>query len=331
MILVTGATGHIGNVLVRQLVNLGPRVRALVLRGEDISAIAEYEVDIVEGDVLDPQSLEIAHRNVDHVYHLASLITIMPGVNRAVQQVNVTGTKNMLNAAVQAGVKRFIYTSSIHAITRIPKGKVVDETLSYDPSNHYGEYDRSKAQASLMVEQAARDGLNAVIACPTGVIGPWDYRRSEVGEVIRTCVDGKLQFYIDGAYDFVDVRDVAQGIIQTGERGRIGQSYILSGEKITVLGLINTIKEITGRRLPRIKVPLRLAKYAAHFTPWYYRLTKQEARFTPYSIEVLQSNADISNLKAKSELDFTPRPLYDTLVDTVQWIFQQRDQDLIHR
>lgn len=323
MILVTGATGHIGNVLVRQLLNLGARVRALVLTGEDVSPIAEHDIDIIEGDVLDPDCLEFAHRDVDQVYHLASLITIMPGKNRLVKLVNVTGTKNMLHAAVQAGVERFVYTSSIHAIARIPKGKVVDENLPYDPSNHYGEYDRSKAQASLMVEQAARDGLNAVIACPTGVIGPWDYRRSEVGEVIRTCVDGKLQLYLDGAYDFVDVRDVAQGLIQTGERGRRGESYILSGEKITVPDLINTVIEITGKRLPKIKVPIRLAKFAANFTPVYYRLTKQEARFTPYSIEVLQSNADISSQKAKNELGFSPRPLYNTLADTVQWILQR--------
>ena len=324
MILVTGATGHIGNVLVRKLIEQGEKVRALIWRGEDTTPLEKLDVETVEGDVLDPESLKLAFKGVEKVFHLAGIISIMPGQNPLVWRVNVEGTRNVLNAARQAGVRRLVYTSSIHAIHRAQHGKVIDESLPFDPNNPYGAYDRSKAEASLEVQKATADGLDAVILCPTGVIGPYDFRGSELGEVIRGAAEARPMFYVEGAYDFVDVRDVADGLIAAAEHGRRGESYILGGNKISVRYMLETVREVTGKAFASIKIPFSLAEFAARFTPWYYQKTKAKPRFTPYSLEVLQSNADISHAKAARELGYKPRPVIETIADTVRWFFENR-------
>ena len=324
MILVTGATGHIGNVLVRKLLAQGEKVRALVWRDEDTTPIKGLDVEKVEGDVLDPISLEPALRGVETVYHLAGIISIMPGRNPLVWQVNVEGTRNVLEASQRAHIRRLIYTSSIHAIARAPNGVEMDESLGFDVHNPYGEYDRSKATASLEVQKAAAEGLDAVIVCPTGVIGPYDFRGSEMGEVIRGAAEAHPMFYVEGAYDFVDVRDVADGMIAAEKHGRQGESYILSGQKLSVRYLLATVREVTGKAFSSVKIPFSLAEFAAYFTPWYYRKTQSKPRFTPYSLEVLKSNSDISHKKAASELGYKPRPVYESIADTVRWLFENR-------
>jgi dihydroflavonol-4-reductase len=324
MILVTGATGHIGNVLVRKLLDRGEKVRALIWHGEDTTPLQGLAVEQVQGDVLDPASLERAMRGVKTVFHLAGIISIMPGRNPQVWKVNVEGTRNVLKAARRAHVRRLIYTSSIHAIARAPLGVTMDETLGFDQDNPYGEYDRSKAAASLEVQKAAANGLDAVIVCPTGVIGPYDFRGSELGEVIRSASEARPMFYVEGAYDFVDVRDVVDGMIAAMERGRRGESYILSGQKLTVRYLLATVREVTGKAFASIKIPFSLAEWAARYTPWYYQRTKSKPRFTPYSLEVLQSNSNISFKKALQELGYRPRPIYETIADTVRWLLENR-------
>ena len=324
MILVTGATGHIGNVLIRKLLAQGEKIRALIWGGEDTTPIKNLDVEQVIGDVLDPASLEHAMRGVDAVYHLAGIISIMPGRNPFVWKVNVEGTRNVLEAARRALVRRLVYTSSIHAIARAPHGVAMDESLGFDQNNPYGEYDRSKAAASLEVQNAAQAGLDAVIVCPTGVIGPYDFRGSELGEVIRGASEARTMFYVEGAYDFVDVRDVADGMIAAQAHGRKGESYILSGQKLSVRYMLETVREVTGKAFASIKIPFSLAEFAARFTPWYYQRTKAKPRFTPYSLEVLQSNSDISHAKAASELGYHSRPAIETIADTVRWFFENR-------
>jgi dihydroflavonol-4-reductase len=319
MNLVTGATGHIGNVLVRKMIGAGQSVRALILPGEDISPLEDLPLEKVEGDILDPSSLRKAMSGVAGVFHLAGVISILPGRNDLLHRVNVDGTKNVLAEAKRAGVERLIYTSSIHAIQRAPAGIRIDERLPFDPRNPVGEYDRSKAEASLAVIEAAREGLDAVILCPTGVIGPNDYRRSEIGQLILDCVEQKPQFYVDGAYDFVDVRDVADGILAAAEKGRRGETYILSGERISVRRMIDLLWSLTGKQFSRIHIPFSFARFGALFTPFYYRWMKIKPRFTIYSLSTLRSNSNISHEKATRELEYRPRRLVETISDTVDW------------
>jgi dihydroflavonol-4-reductase len=322
MDLVTGATGHIGNVLVRTLLEKGRQVRALILPGEDRTPVQNLDIEIVPGDVLHPESLPGAFDGIEHVYHLAGIISILPGRNRLLERVNIEGTQNIVNAALQAKVKRLVYTSSIHAISRAPHGTTIDENVPFDTVHALSEYDRSKAVASLTVLASICQGLDAVIACPTGVIGPYDYRISEMGKLILDCVCKKYQFYVDGAYDFVDVRDVAQGLIQTCEKGRTGNTYILSGEQISVKRLLETIWNLTGGRFSITKIPMNVARFAARFTPLYYRLMKIKPRFTLYSLDTLESNCSISHQKAAEELGYAPRSLKESLADTIEWFRQ---------
>jgi len=323
MWLVTGATGHIGNVLVRELLARGEKVRALILPNESRTPLNGLDVEAVEGDVLDLDSVFRSLRGVRSIFHLAGVISIMPGANPLVRRVNVEGTRNLLRAAKEADIQKFVYTSSIHAIQRAEQG-VIDESLPYDMDNPYGIYDRSKAEATLEVQKAAQAGLEAVIACPTGVIGPYDFRGSMMGDVIRSAAEQKPTLYVDGAYDFVDVRDVVHGLIAAAKKGGRGESYILSGQRITVRYLLETVREITGQHFFQMKIPFDLAKFAAHFTPWYYRMAKSTPRFTPYSLEVLQSNSYISHAKATRELGYRPRPLTESIADAVQWFLETR-------
>lgn len=323
MWLVTGATGHIGNVLVRKLLGRGEKVRALIPPNESREPLEGLDVEAVEGNVLDLDSVFASLRGVRGIFHLAGVISIMPGPNPFVRKVNVDGAKNILRAARESGVDRVVYTSSIHAIKRVEEG-VIDESVPYDMNNPYGAYDRSKAEATLEVLGAARAGLEAVVACPTGVIGPYDYRGSMMGAVIHDAAAAKPSLYVDGAYDFVDVRDVADGLITAAEKGKRGESYILSGNKISVRYLLETIREITGRGFVQLKIPFDLAKFAAMFTPMYYRLAHATPRFTPYSLEVLQSNSNISHAKATRELNYKPRTIYETISDTVRWFREKK-------
>jgi dihydroflavonol-4-reductase len=323
MWLVTGATGHVGNVLVRKLLERGEKVRALILPGESRESISGLNVEAVDGDVLNLDSVFESMRGVKGIFHLAGIISIMPGLNPFVRKVNVDGTKNILRAAMKKGIGKFIYTSSIHAIQRVGNG-MIDESMPYDMDNPYGAYDRSKAEATLEVLNAAHSGLEAVVVCPTGVIGPYDFRGSMMGTVIHDAADAKPTLYVDGAYDFVDVRDVADGLIAASENGRRGESYILSGQKITVRYLLETVREITGKNFFQMKIPFDLAKFAAMFTPMYYQLANSTPRFTPYSLEVLQSNSNISHAKATRELGYSPRSLFESIKDTVKWFLEKK-------
>lgn len=319
MILVTGATGHIGNVVVRELLVRGQKVRAMAMPGENLKALEGLNVEIVEANILDPQSLQKVFKGVSMVYHLAGMISIMPGEYETMRRVNVDGTKNVIAAALKAHVKRLVYTSSIHALRRIPEGTVVDESVDFDPDNCMGDYDRTKAAASLAVLEAVKHGLDAVIVCPTGVIGPYDYRKSELGSLLLEWTRHTPHFLTEGAYDFVDVRDVARGHILAGERGRKGEIYILSGERLDLVELHGMVNDTTGRLAGFLKIPIRLARAAAKLAPSFYRMLNKKPQFTPYSIETIQSNSHFSNQKAQKELGYHPRSLKQTVEDTIHW------------
>jgi dihydroflavonol-4-reductase len=299
-------------------------VRALIWRGEDTVPLQGLDVQMVEGDVLEPASLRAALLGVQKVFHLAGLISIMPGSNALLSRINVEGTQNMLAAARGAGVERFVYTSSIHALQNQPDGRLIDEDVPFDVEGAPGTYGRSKAEASLAVREASREGLDAVIACPTGVMGPFDFRRSEIGSVILDAALGKTMPFVEGAYDFADVRDVADGLMRAEERGRSGETYILSGSKISVRYMLATVREVTGRAFPCIRIPFRLAELASRFAPFYYRWARSRPRFTTLSLEVLRSNANISHAKATRELGYQPRTLYESIADAVAWFLDNR-------
>ena len=324
MIVVTGATGHVGNVLVRQLLEQGKAVRAMVLPGEDCSVLKGLGVEIVEGNVLHPAELERAFEGAQLVFHLAGMISILPGRDDRVWQVNVQGTRNVIDAVKKMGVGRLVYTSSIHALERIPEGVVIDEQIPFDPETEISDYDRSKATASLAVLKAVREeGLDAVIICPTGIVGPYDFRLSEMGRLIVDALRHRLTFSVEGAFDFVDVRDVARGHILAAEHGRKGEFYILSGERIKIFSLVKLVQDLAGVSSRVVNVPFKLAAFSAKFTPMLARISRHTPRFTQYSLQTVRDNSVISSEKAGRELGYNPRTLQESLEDTVRWWKQQ--------
>ncbi|HOU13332.1 MAG TPA: SDR family oxidoreductase [Anaerolineae bacterium] len=319
MNLVTGATGHIGNVLVRELLSQGQPVRAMVLPNDDCRSLEGLNIEKVEGNVLKPETLDRAMEGVDTVYHLAGIISIVPGAETLMHKVNVDGARNTAQAALRAGVKRMVHISSIHALKRMPHGVCIDETVPFAPDNPAGAYDRTKAEGTLAVLQTVGQGLDAVIACPTGVIGPYDYLGSEMGNVILNFARKRLQFLVEGAYDFVDVRDVATGLTQAADRGRTGEAYILSGGRIEIPQIKQIVQDFVGIHTPHIIVPMWLAELFATLTESFYRITHAIPKFTRYSLRTVQENCDFSNAKARTELGYSPRPLRESITDALAW------------
>jgi len=320
MVVVTGATGHIGNVLARRLTAQGQAVRALVMPGDDLRPLTGLDVEIIYGDVTDLASLELAFTGVDIVFHLAGIVTIMPGMAGVLERVNVGGVRNVAAACRAAGVRRLVYTSSVHAIAEPPQGTAIDESQPFDPNRVLGDYARSKARATLLLlDEVAKGGLDAVICCPTGVIGPGDYGISNIGQLILDFASGQLKSYVSGAYDFVDVRDVARGLILAAEKGLKGRHYILSGAQVQVPELMKELEKDIGYPAPTFRIPSAIARAAGVLASAYYRLLRRRPVFTAYSIDVLRSNSQVSSARAREELGFTSRPWRESIRDHVEW------------
>jgi len=316
---VTGATGHIGNVLVRELVDRGLPVRAMVLPGEGTRPLDGLDIECVEGDVRDPDTLRCAFAGAAMVYHLAGLISILPGRTRALHAVNVLGTRNVVRACEDCGVTRMVYVSSVHALVEPPHGVAITEAAEFDPSQIVGPYAQSKARATQEVMRGVERGFDATVVFPSGIVGPYDFNVSEMGQVILDFVHRRLPAYIEGAYDFVDVRDVVNGIIAAGQKGRKGEGYILSGHLLSISRLMALLQEQTGVPAPKLKLPQWIAGTASVFTPFLSNVTGKKPRFTSYSLRVLRSNALMDCSKARHELAYTARPLDVSIADAIEW------------
>ena len=320
VIVVTGATGHIGNVLIRELLKQGCVVRALVLPDDDCRPLGDLDVEIVYGDVTDLTSLELTFAGADLIFHLAGIVTIMPGMAEVLERVNVGGIRNVITACRSTGVRRLVYTSSIHAIAEPPHGTVIDESQPFDPDRVLGDYARSKARATLLlIEEVNKGGLDAVICCPTGIIGPFDYSISNIGQLILDFASGHLRSYVSGAYDFVDVRDVARGLILASKKGKTGRHYIFSGAQVQVPELMDELAVNVGYPAPTYRIPAVIARAAGVLASSYYRLLRRRPVFTAYSIDVLRSNSQVSSARAREELGFTTRPWQESVRDHVDW------------
>lgn len=324
MVLVTGSTGHLGNVLVRALVERKYRVRVLVQPGESVACLAGIPLEMYVADVRDESSLVEAFAGIDVVFHLAGIVSILKEQRELLRAVNIAGTRNVISACRKAGVRRLVYTSSVHAFSS-PYGEgVLDESARISPDLALGEYGKSKAEATLSVVEAAKEGLDAVIVCPAGIIGPYDYRRSRMGRVLAYFMRGNLFGLPAGAYNFVDVRDIAHGEILAAEQGRSGELYILSGERIEVDELARFTGDVAGRKSLRFPLPLWVCKAGAALGSAYYNLTGREPLLTDESLAILQSNSNMTSAKAEREISYRHRPLSETLRDTIRWLMAGR-------
>ncbi len=313
---VTGASGHIGNCLIRELKKQGAGIKVLVY--ESTKGLDELDIELIHGNLLEPESLVSLCKGVDVVFHLAAKIAVD---NRSAAQVyatNVTGTKNIIKAAFKGGVKKFIHFSSIHAFQAGSSDLILDESRSLVESNKI-IYEFTKAEGEREVIKAVKEGLNALILNPTAVIGPFDYGGSLLGQALLKIYQNKLPFLISGGYNWVDVRDVVSASVSAIESGHKGENYILSGEFRSLQELSATISKISGCKIPVI-VPVSLARLTCPFIQIYSAFAKKEPLYTYQSLDILvNSPVNISNEKAKMELEYEPRPLEQTLRDTFDW------------
>ena len=313
---VTGASGHLGANLVRALIDKNWQVRALV--HQNTRSLEGLNVECISGDVLDEDSLRKAFTGTDVVFHLAARISILKSERKEVEATNITGVRNVVNACKETGVKRLVHTSSFHAHQQEPLDEPLDESRPLHEGN-YPPYDHSKAEGERIVRAAIEQGMDAVIINPGGMLGPNDFKPSYFGTTLLSMARGKLPALVDAGLCWVDIRDVAEGMINACENAKPGSKYILSGHWVTLKYVAEQVARITGVNPPRIVLPMWAARAYAPLAMFSDRIRGRRALFTPISLKELESNPNISYEKASRELGYRPRPLTKALEDTITW------------
>jgi len=318
-VVVTGASGLVGANLVRTLLEEGRNVRAMV--HQDRRAIEGLEIEEVAGDICDSDSLYSAFDGAEVVYHLAAHISIQMDEWPLCEAINVIGTRNVVNACLQTGVQRLIHCSSMSVFEQKPLDVPMDETRSLVEieSQDHPPYDRSKAGAELEVRKGIEKGLDAVIVNPTGLVGPFDFRPSLIGEALIDFTQGNVPAGIAGGVDFVDVRDVVIGATRAEKRAPTGAQYLLSGQWHSIPEIFAMMEEITGVPAPRIIIPMWIARLVYPLVAYVDHLSGNTPRLTEASLQEMQSNRNQDHQKATRDLDYHPRPLRETLTDTIRW------------
>lgn len=313
--LVTGASGFVGWHVARLLLERGHRVRALVRAS---SSIPDLDVEIVRGDLRDPDSLAIAAQGCELVFHVAADYRLWSRHSGEMYRSNVDGTRNMLTAAQAAGVERVVYTSTVGCIG-VPDGGVGDENHPVSLDQMSGAYKRSKFMAEQVALEFARAGLPVVIVNPTAPMGDHDFKPTPTGQIVADFVRGAMPAYIDTGINVVNVRDVALGHVLACERGRVGERYILGSENLTLGQILRQLAEITGRKAPTVELPWFVAYAAGAITTGLAYLTNIPPRVPLEAVRMAKKKMWVSHEKAARELGYTPCPARSALADAVQW------------
>jgi dihydroflavonol-4-reductase len=326
--IITGANGHFGNTLVRELLKQGETVIGFVLPNDRSPALDGLNVIKVKGDVTDPFAIEqlIDTAGIDPkdicLIHAAGIVSIDFKEKELIHQVNVKGTMNIAKICLQKGIGRFVYISSVHAIEELPNKQSITEVTKFDPDRVEGLYAKSKAEATREVLTLIEDGLSANLVFPSGMIGPYDYGCSHMTQMVLDYGAGRLKAYVDGGYDFADVRDVAAAVIRVVKERSSGEHYILSGDYISVKEIVTVLGNAFPKYKCDIKMPLWVANASAPLAEIYYRLLKQKPLYTRYSLFTLASNSNFSHALATHDLHYAPRKARESLTDMAKWLIE---------
>lgn len=323
---VTGGKGYVGFALVKELESRGEKMR-LLLR-TDSPYFDGIDCEKFMGDVTDPEQLEQAFEGADTVYHIAGVVDITGTKDKQVWSVNYEGTKNVVAACKKCGVKTLIFCSSVDAIPISEEMNVIREIRSFDPDLLEGAYAKSKASATQYVLDSADESLRVCVVHPSCCIGPYDNNNtSSVGTMLDLYIKGLFPVSMDfGGYNFVDVRDVAKGMVAAAEKGRNGECYILSGYAHTLDEFIRTLAYVCDKKPPVFKLRKSMIVKLLPEIEKVFEALKLPPLLNEYSIRKLCENCNFSCFKAKVELGYDPMTLEESLKDTVAWM-KAREED----
>lgn len=317
---VTGAAGHLGGVLVRKLLDQGHEVVALVQNDQRALEGLEHSIQKMFGNVTDATVMDALVREVDVVVHAAAKIAIGVPMDITIQQVNVEGTKHLVNACILHR-RRLIHISSVHAFQQAPALEVLDEQRPMVGSIGI-PYDVTKAESQrLVLEACAQKGLHALVLCPSSLIGPPDFKPSLIGQALQDMLRGKIPALFEGGFDFTDVRDVADACIEAIHSPLSGEVFILSGKWYSMKTLSVMLGNAAGKQIRIPELPVGLARILARGMEWGARISGKTPLFTREAVDILVTGNRLTSAeKAKKALNYSPRPLENSLTDYVQWL-----------
>ncbi len=323
--LVTGVAGNLGSSVAAKLLEEGKSVRGLVLKGDPAAIRVSGEVEVCTGDVTDTDSIRRFFK-VDNgtrivVIHCAAIVTVNPDFSRKVYDVNVVGTKNILDACIAHKAEKLVYVSSISAIPELPYGTAITEVNNYDPDAVTGFYGKTKAEASQAVMEAVRrQGLDASIVFPTGICGPDDYAFGPVASFIIDYCAGKMPCGVAGSFNAVDVRDLAAAIVACCGKGRKGEGYILGNECVTMQQMFQLLSTRTGTKEVKMILPAGAARFLGKLSDLVGKITQKPVRMTSFAVYSLIRNNVFDCSKAERELGYRTRSFEDSIADTITWL-----------
>ncbi len=319
--LITGATGFVGSAVAKILCESGHEIRVLVRPFSVLKNLEDMDVERITGDLTDPASLKLATRGCDLLFHVAADYRLWVPRPDEIYRINVQGTENIIKAAMDAGVKRICYTSSVATLGLNSDGTPADEDTPVSIDQMIGHYKRSKFLAEERVSQLVRqEGAPVVIVNPSTPVGPRDIRPTPTGRMVLDAASGKMPAYVDTGLNFVHVDDVARGHLLAMEKGKIGRRYILGGTNLTLKQVLGMIAEITGRRPPVIKLPHNLILPVAWAAETWCRLTGSgEPLATVEGVKLAKKIMFFTSKRARQELGYTSRPVKEALQDAIRW------------
>jgi len=314
-IAVTGASSHIGLNLVKTLSAQGHKVRALYHHTKHLSLLEKMADECMSIDVCQSENLKNIFDNFEIVYHLAGIVSIGEKQSDKILQVNVDGTKHVAQAALQSKVRRFIHVSSVQSFSRFPLSEVLTEDRAR--VNHFEPaiYNRSKALGEAAVREVIKQGLDAVIIHPTGVIGPMDFAPSFIGKTLLSYFSGQIACHINGGFNWVHVQDIVDMMIAAALKGRCNESYLIAGHWHSVFHIAKMVEKIAHINTPILTCPIWLAKLALPLQTLWWSLQKSRPLYTADSLLTLQSFRQIDDSKARSELGHSPRTIESAIYD----------------
>jgi len=318
-VLVTGASGFVGGAVVRALVRTGTEVRVLSRRGSDPQNYAGLRVEPVEGDLRDRDSLKRALTGCDQLYHVAAHYALWAQNPSIFYDVNVTGTRTLLETARQVGTERIVYCSTIGAIGLPPGGGLGTEETPVSLDQMAGHYKRSKYLAELEVLKLARAGLPVVIVNPSAPVGAGDVKPTPTGQVIVDFMKGRMPAYIETGMNIVDVDDVAIGHLLAMQKGRIGERYILGCKNLMLRDVFEILSKLTGIKAPAIKLPRLAILPLAYANHWIANLTGVPPRIPLEGVKMAKYKMHYDCSKAIRELGIPQTPPEVALGNAVRW------------